>query len=206
MRPRKFHIWKYLNRIFSTVCTLTEHLLNSTVTHTRLCCILCHFCPGLSLGVSKAAKRGILANLVFNERFTFHSIRCLWRITKLSHPPTLGEGARQAKYKSDKPSILIGSNYSIAEQGQQWFGAVGDPTSHPLRYTSYPQELHFIRWRHMDNKKKLCCRHICTAKNQFRKFETNIPRKGTVRPQSQFHIHVYVSDLYTTTIDLPILL
>jgi hypothetical protein len=26
----------------------------------------------------------------------------------------------------------------------------------------------------------------CTAKNQYRKFETNIPRKGNARPRSQF--------------------
>ncbi len=36
-----------------------------------------------------------------------------------------------------------------------------------------------------------------TAKTQYRKFETNIPRKGTVRLQSQSYIHVSVSDLYT---------
>ncbi len=37
---------------------------------------------------------------------------------------------------------------------------------------------------------------ICTAKNQCRKFETNNPRKGIARPQSQFHIHVSVSVIY----------
>jgi hypothetical protein len=36
-------------------------------------------------------------------------------------------------------------------------------------------------------------------KNQYRKFETNIPRIGIPRPQS-------VSDLYIPMIDLPILL
>ncbi len=35
---------------------------------------------------------------------------------------------------------------------------------------------------------------IRTAKTQYRKFEANIPRKGIARPQSQFHIHVLVSD------------
>jgi hypothetical protein len=35
---------------------------------------------------------------------------------------------------------------------------------------------------------------IATANTQYRKFETNIPRKGIARPQSQFHIHVSVSD------------
>ncbi len=47
-----------------------------------------------------------------------------------------------------------------------------------------------------------------TAKNQYRKFETNIPRKGIARGHSpNFHIHVSVSDLYIPTIDdLPILL
>jgi hypothetical protein len=30
------------------------------------------------------------------------------------------------------------------------------------------------------------CPHPCTAKNQYRKFETNIPRKRIARPQSQF--------------------
>jgi hypothetical protein len=45
-----------------------------------------------------------------------------------------------------------------------------------------------------------------TAKRQYRKFETNIPRKGIARPQSQFHIHVSVSDLYIPVIGPPILL
>jgi hypothetical protein len=35
----------------------------------------------------------------------------------------------------------------------------------------------------------------CTAKNQCRKSETNIPRKVNAQPQSQFHIHVSVSNL-----------
>jgi hypothetical protein len=43
-----------------------------------------------------------------------------------------------------------------------------------------------------------------TAKNQYRKLETNIPRKGIAWPN--FHIHVSESDLYIPTIDLPILL
>jgi hypothetical protein len=34
----------------------------------------------------------------------------------------------------------------------------------------------------------------CTAKNQYRKFEKNIPRKGISRPH--FHFHEPVSDLY----------
>ncbi len=40
-----------------------------------------------------------------------------------------------------------------------------------------------------------------TAKTKYRKFETNIPRKGP-----NFHIHVSVSDLYIPAIGLPILL
>jgi hypothetical protein len=44
-----------------------------------------------------------------------------------------------------------------------------------------------------------------TAKMKYRKFETNIPRKGIERPQSQFS-HVSVSDLYIFTVVLPILL
>jgi hypothetical protein len=43
-----------------------------------------------------------------------------------------------------------------------------------------------------------------TAKNQYRKFETNIPRKGIAWPQSQFPMSV--SNLYIHTIDLPTLL
>jgi hypothetical protein len=46
---------------------------------------------------------------------------------------------------------------------------------------------------------------ILTAKTQYRKFETNIPRKGIARPQIfNFKIHVSVSDLYIRTIGLPI--
>ncbi len=53
----------------------------------------------------------------------------------------------------------------------------------------------------------VCHLSLCTANTQYRKFETNIPRKGIARPQSQFpHIHVSVSGLYIPTIGLPILL
>jgi hypothetical protein len=46
-----------------------------------------------------------------------------------------------------------------------------------------------------------------TAKTQYRKFETNIPKKGTARLQSpNSYIHVSVSDLYISLIGLPILL
>ncbi len=48
-----------------------------------------------------------------------------------------------------------------------------------------------------------------TAKTKCRKFETNIPRRGISRSQSQFpnfHIHVSVSDLYMPTMGLPFLL
>jgi hypothetical protein len=45
---------------------------------------------------------------------------------------------------------------------------------------------------------------LYTAKNQNRKFETNIPRKGIARPLSQFPYSV--SEFYITTIGLPILL
>ncbi len=45
-----------------------------------------------------------------------------------------------------------------------------------------------------------------TAKTAYRKFETNIPRHETARPQSQF-LHLFsVSYLYIPTVDLPILL
>ncbi len=43
----------------------------------------------------------------------------------------------------------------------------------------------------------------CTAKNQCRKFEKNIPRKRIARPQSQFpHSPVSVSDLYIFPLSL----
>ncbi len=46
-----------------------------------------------------------------------------------------------------------------------------------------------------------------TAKNQYRKFEINIPRKEIARPQSQFpHSCVSVRDLYIPTVDLAVLL
>ncbi len=44
-----------------------------------------------------------------------------------------------------------------------------------------------------------------TAKTKYRKFKTNIPSKGILRPQSEFPLHVSVSDLYIPTISLPIL-
>ncbi len=40
-------------------------------------------------------------------------------------------------------------------------------------------------------------KRVCTTKNQYRKFETNNPRKGIVQPLSHspdFHIHDSVSD------------
>jgi hypothetical protein len=47
----------------------------------------------------------------------------------------------------------------------------------------------------------------CAAKKQYRKFETNIPRKGIAQPQSPFpHSWVSLSDFYISTVDLPILL
>ncbi len=50
-------------------------------------------------------------------------------------------------------------------------------------------------------------RSECTAKTQYRKFETNIPRKGTARLYSpNSYIHVSVSDLYFPLIGLHILL
>ncbi len=44
-----------------------------------------------------------------------------------------------------------------------------------------------------------------TAKTQYRKLETSIPRKVIVLPPT-FNIHVSGSDLYIPTIGLPILL
>ena len=41
-----------------------------------------------------------------------------------------------------------------------------------------------------------------TAKKQYRKFVTNIPRKGIAWRQSKFPHHVYASELYFPTIDL----
>ncbi len=39
-----------------------------------------------------------------------------------------------------------------------------------------------------------------TAKTQYRKFETNIPRKGIARPQSQFpHSYVWEQFMFTDT-------
>jgi hypothetical protein len=49
--------------------------------------------------------------------------------------------------------------------------------------------------------------HLYTATTQCRKFETNIPRKGTAPSLSpNFYIHVFVSDLYIPRNGLPILL
>ncbi len=49
---------------------------------------------------------------------------------------------------------------------------------------------------------------LCTEKNQYRKFKTNILRKEFHGHCPNFHIHVSVSDLYEyiPTIDLPILM
>jgi hypothetical protein len=47
---------------------------------------------------------------------------------------------------------------------------------------------------------------VYTAKTQYNKFETNIPKKGTARIQSQFLHYASVSDLYISLIGLPILL
>ncbi len=47
---------------------------------------------------------------------------------------------------------------------------------------------------------------IRTAKTQYRKFETKIPRKELRGLSPSFHIHVSVSDFYIPRIVLPILL
>jgi hypothetical protein len=47
---------------------------------------------------------------------------------------------------------------------------------------------------------------IRTAKNQYRKLETNIPRKDLRGHSPIFHNHVSVSDIYIPTVDLPMLL
>jgi hypothetical protein len=49
---------------------------------------------------------------------------------------------------------------------------------------------------------------LCTAKKKYRIFESNITRKGISGSQlgPNFHIHASVSDLYISTISLPILL
>jgi hypothetical protein len=39
------------------------------------------------------------------------------------------------------------------------------------------------------------CFEVYTAKNQYRKLETNIPRKGIARPQSQFP-HSFVCERF----------
>jgi hypothetical protein len=46
--------------------------------------------------------------------------------------------------------------------------------------------------------------HTFTAKTQYRKFETNISRKGMRSLSPNFHIHASVSDLYIPTIGLTI--
>ncbi len=51
---------------------------------------------------------------------------------------------------------------------------------------------------------KMVCRH--TAKTQYRKLETNIPRTGITNLSPNFHIHVSVSAFYISTIGMPILL
>ncbi len=45
-----------------------------------------------------------------------------------------------------------------------------------------------------------------TAKNQYWNSRQIFRKKGIARPQPNFHIHVYLSDWYIPTIDLPILL
>ncbi len=44
-----------------------------------------------------------------------------------------------------------------------------------------------------------------TSKNQYRKFETSIPRKELRGHSPNFHIQVSVSDKYIPTIVLPLL-
>ncbi len=52
--------------------------------------------------------------------------------------------------------------------------------------------------------------HACLLQEYCKRhnieIHTNIPRKGMARPQSQFHIHVSVIDLYIPTFVLSILL
>ncbi len=64
--------------------------------------------------------------------------------------------------------------------------------------TNLISTLYRITWN------KLLC--LCTAKNQYRKLEINIPRKGIPQPQSQFPHSCVCERLYFPSIDLPILL
>ncbi len=45
-----------------------------------------------------------------------------------------------------------------------------------------------------------------TAKTQYQKFETNVPKKELCSLSPNFHIHVFVSDLYVPMIGLLIVL
>ncbi len=51
-------------------------------------------------------------------------------------------------------------------------------------------------WTWMDMRKAKRGKN-CAAKTQYRKFETNISRKGIARPRPNFHVHVSASDLCT---------
>jgi hypothetical protein len=64
---------------------------------------------------------------------------------------------------------------------------VSDKTSYPRKVFNFKPAYH-------------------TAKTQYRKFETNIPRNGLRGLSPNVHIHVSVSNLYIPMVGLPILL
>ncbi len=69
--------------------------------------------------------------------------------------------------------------------------------NHPLpRHNLQLQTRNCLRTCHGQELWTAKC--VCTAKTQYKKFETNIPRKGTARPQSQFlHSCVFERSKYS---------
>jgi hypothetical protein len=62
------------------------------------------------------------------------------------------------------------------------------------------KDVYFVRTQ------AILARILHTANTQYRKFETYITIKGIASLSPYFHMHVSVSDLYSPTIGLPILL
>ncbi len=95
---------------------------------------------------------------------------------------------------SDK--YMISQRSPIPDQADvsAWLGMIG--------------KLEMLLFKYSNQKKWTRRGAFSTAKTQYRKFETNIPRKGIARPQSQsqFPYSCALSDLYIPTIGLPILL
>jgi hypothetical protein len=136
------------------------------------------------------------------ERILFGSFP-RWPLPPLNVVMVHGLGAGLAMFAMNFGALSRGGPVYALRSSRPHFSA--DPL---LAEEEYVQCIE--NWRHslgLDKIHLLGTYSTCyTAKTQYQKFETNIPRKGTARLGPNYYIQVSVSDLFIPLISLPILL